>query len=137
MHSATVIIAYACADAFTRPALLWLHANGRHIVALRFAGHRTTKMLGPCCAKSLTGFKENATSDNIVVVPCKWTQPVGPNNVACWWEFEITLIKLLINSGKRNEIRFMTKTKITGDHYIHVGLTSCERNEENTFFYVA
>ena len=32
--------------------------------------------------KSLTDFILCATSANIVVVPCKWTQHVGPNNVA-------------------------------------------------------
>ena len=40
-----------------------------------------------CCVrlhgpKSLTGFKLYATSANIVVVPCKQMQHVGPNNVA-------------------------------------------------------
>ena len=40
-----------------------------------------------CCIclhgpKSLTGFKLYATSAKIVVVPCKWTQHVGPNTVA-------------------------------------------------------
>ena len=39
-------------------------------------------MHGP---KSLTGFKQCATSANIVVAPCKRTQHVGPNNVACCW----------------------------------------------------
>ena len=34
--------------------------------------------------KSLTGFKLYATSANIVV-PCKRTQHVGPNNVTCCW----------------------------------------------------
>ena len=43
-----------------------------------------------CCVrlhgpKSLTGFKLCATSVNIVVVPCKRMQHVGPNNVACCW----------------------------------------------------
>ena len=43
-----------------------------------------------CCVclhepKSLTGFKLYATSANIVVVPCKRTQHVCPNNVACCW----------------------------------------------------
>ena len=43
-----------------------------------------------CCVrlyrpKRLTGFKLYATSANIVVVPCKRTQHVGPNNVACCW----------------------------------------------------
>ena len=41
-----------------------------------------------CCVrlhgpKRLTGFKKYATSANIVVVPCKRTQRVGPNNAAC------------------------------------------------------
>ena len=36
-------------------------------------------------SKSLTGFKLYATSANIVVVPCKRTQPVGRNNVGCCW----------------------------------------------------
>ena len=53
-------------------------------------------MLGPtmlrvagqqCCVrlhvpKSLTGFKLYATSANVVVILCKRTQHVGPNNVA-------------------------------------------------------
>ena len=36
----------ACGNVYTRPTLLWFHANGRNIVALRFAGHRTIEMLG-------------------------------------------------------------------------------------------
>ena len=40
------ILHSACADVFTRPTLLGLHANGRNIVALRFERHRTTEMLG-------------------------------------------------------------------------------------------
>ena len=40
------ILQGACADVFTRPTLLGFHANGRNIVALRFAGHRTIEMLG-------------------------------------------------------------------------------------------
>ena len=38
-------------------------------------------MYGP---KSLISFKRQATSANIVVVPCKRTQHVGPIKVACW-----------------------------------------------------
>ena len=43
-----------------------------------------------CCVrlhgpKSLIGFKLYAASANIVVVPRKRTQHVGPNNVACCW----------------------------------------------------
>ena len=43
-----------------------------------------------CCfrlhgPKSLTGFKLYATSANIVVVPCKRTQHIRPNNVVCCW----------------------------------------------------
>ena len=33
----------------------------------------------------MIGFKPYATSANIVMVPCKRTQHVGPNNVACCW----------------------------------------------------
>ena len=40
------ILQGACADVLTRPTLLGFHANGRNIVALRFAGHRTIEMLG-------------------------------------------------------------------------------------------
>ena len=40
------ILQGACSDVFTRPTLLGFHANGRNIVALRFAGHRTIEMLG-------------------------------------------------------------------------------------------
>ena len=43
-----------------------------------------------CCVhlhgpKSLTGFKLYTTTANIVVIPCKRTQHVGPNNVVCCW----------------------------------------------------
>ena len=40
------ILQGACADVFTRPTLLWSHANERNIVSLRFAGYRTKEMLG-------------------------------------------------------------------------------------------
>ena len=40
------ILQGACADVSARLTLLAFHANGRNIVALRFAGHRTTEMLG-------------------------------------------------------------------------------------------
>ena len=40
------ILQGACADVFTRPTLLGFHTNGRNILALCFAGHRTTEMLG-------------------------------------------------------------------------------------------
>ena len=69
----------ACADVFTRPTLLWCHANGRNIVALLFAGHRTTEMLGPVRSKvwPVPNFTQQVpTSANIVVVPCKRTQQV-------------------------------------------------------------
>ena len=63
----------ARAQTFSRgqhwPTLLRFHVNGRNIVALRFAGHRTIEMLG-----SVTGFKLYATSAIIVAVPCKRTQ---------------------------------------------------------------
>ena len=68
------------------------HANGcnksQHCcVLLRVFGQQCCvcvrlEMQGP---KSLTGFKLYATSANIVVVPCKRMQHVGPNNVACCW----------------------------------------------------
>ena len=35
----------ACAEIFTRPTLLRLHANGRNLVALRFADHRTIEIM--------------------------------------------------------------------------------------------
>ena len=61
------------------------HANGRN------KSQYCYMLLGvfgqQCCVrlhghKSLTGFKLYATSANNVVVPCKRTQHVGPNNVA-------------------------------------------------------
>ena len=66
------------------------HANGcnksQHCcVLLRVFGQQCcvwVRLQGP---KSLTGFKLYATSANIVVVPCKRMQHVGPNNVACCW----------------------------------------------------
>ena len=50
--------------------------------------------------KSLTGFKLYATSANIVVVPCKRTQQVGPNNVACCWPKMLRPFPWPINEGK-------------------------------------
>ena len=66
------------------------HANGRnksqHRCVLTLLGvfgeQCCIRLYGP---KSLTDFKLYATSANIVVVPCKRTQHVGPNNVACYW----------------------------------------------------
>ena len=88
MHSGTAILKKrlrcTCTDVFTRPTLLWFHANGRNVVAQRFAGHRTIVMLR-LVAPKLTGFKLYVTSANIVVVPCKRTQHVGPDNVASSW----------------------------------------------------
>ena len=83
----------ACADVFTRPTFLGFHANGRNIVALRFAGHRTIEMLGlNCWNKSLTGFKLYAISANKCQHCCGSMQTdatshniVGPNNVGCCW----------------------------------------------------
>ena len=66
---------------FMRPALLWLHAKGCNIVVLWFTSHRTIEMLGPVALK-LDRFQ--TVRDNIVVVPCKWMQHVGPNNVVCF-----------------------------------------------------
>ena len=96
MHSGTVILprlrlfvkirlqcACACADVFMRPTLLWLHANGCNIVALRFAFHKTKEMLG-LVARPVSNYMQQ--SANIVGVPCKRTQHVGPNNVACCWQ---------------------------------------------------
>ena len=65
-------------------------ANGSNIVALRFGDHRTTtKKVGSCWRKSLTGFKlcaatpnnpeQHAASCNRV---CRPTQHVTTNNVA-------------------------------------------------------
>ena len=81
------------------PTLLRFHANGRNKsqhcwaqqcwVLLANNEHRV-HLRGP---KSLTGFKLNARSANIVVVPCKWTQQVttllGPTMLGvvgqqCW-----------------------------------------------------
>ena len=58
------------------PTLLWFHANGRNIVALRFAGQRTIEM-------SVVVTQKVSKSAVVVVDPCKRTQHVGPNNVAC------------------------------------------------------
>ena len=88
MHSGTVILKKrlqcACTDVFTRPTLLWFHANRGNVVAQRFAGHRTIVILR-LVAPKLTGFKLYVLSANIVVVPCKRTQHVGPDNVASSW----------------------------------------------------
>ena len=58
-------------------------ATGHNIVACCW-GFLANNELRPF-AKSLTGFKLYATSANIVVILCKRTQHVGPNNVACCW----------------------------------------------------
>ena len=78
------------------PTLLRFHANGRNIVALRFAGHRTIEMLrlvGPKVLPVSNCTQQVLTSANIVVVPCKPTQQVatllGPTMLGvvgqqCW-----------------------------------------------------
>ena len=73
------ILQGACTDVFTRPTLLGFHANGRNIVALRFASHRTIEMLGlvwPKVWPVSNCTQQVPTSANIVVVPCKRTQQV-------------------------------------------------------------
>ena len=71
-----------CADVFKRPTFVSMQM-GASIVALRFTGHRTIEILSLVVPKvSVAGFKLYATSANIVVVPCKRTQHVGPNNAA-------------------------------------------------------
>ena len=79
------------------PTLLRFHANGRNIVALLFAGHRTIEMLGLVVPKVWpvsNCTQQVPTSANIVVVPCKQTQQIdtiflGPKMLGvvgqqCW-----------------------------------------------------
>ena len=76
--------------------------TSHNIVAWFFGQQCCVRLHGP---KSLPGFKLYATSANIVVVPCKQMQHVGPNNVVCWpamlypfaWGFKI-LYKWLLGS---------------------------------------
>ena len=64
------------------------HANGHnksqhcYVLLGAFGQQCCVRLHGP---KILTGFKLYATRANIVVVPCKRAQHVGPNNVACCW----------------------------------------------------
>ena len=62
---------------FHEANIVVVHANRGNVVAQRFAGHRTIVMLD-IVAPKLTGFKLYVLSANIVVVPCKRTQHVGP-----------------------------------------------------------
>ena len=75
------------------------HANERnksqHCCVL-LANNVASVLSGP---KTLNGFKLYATSANIVVVPCKRTQHVGPNNVACCWP---TMLRLFVLSGPKS-----------------------------------
>ena len=100
------------------------HANGRNRL------QHCCVLLGFFCQQCLIGFKLYATSANIVVVPCKRTQHVGPNSVACCWPamlrpFAGTLIffffmpftfetALLVGAGIITKIR----TKATTLHVI-------------------
>ena len=65
------------------PTLLRFHANGRNILALRFAGHRTIEMLGLVGPKvwpvSNNKCQQVPTSANIVVATCKRRQQVAIN----------------------------------------------------------
>ena len=70
----------AYADVFTWPTLLWSHANRRNIVAVRFACHRTTEMLG------LVGSKVWPVSNCTQQVPTLlWFHANGRNKSQhCW-----------------------------------------------------
>ena len=81
------------------PTLLWFHANGRNMLRttmLRVVGQQCCVLLANNVASVCMGLKvwpvsnctqqmQVPTSANIVVIPCKRTQHVGPNNVACCW----------------------------------------------------
>ena len=55
--------------------------------------------VGICCVNNLTSFKLYGTNANIVVVPCKRTQHVGPNNVACCWQTILRPFGWTVNSS--------------------------------------
>ena len=79
---------------------------------LRVAGQQCcVRLHGP---KNLTGFKLYATSTNIVVAPCKRTQHVGPNNIACCWPtmlrpFARALRPRPYEAGYFRKLRFFSK----------------------------
>ena len=92
MHSGTVILPFILCKLCN--ALAQTFSRGQRCCGSMQTGatccatlHRSQKIrnVGTCCAKSSTGFKLYATSANSVVAPCKRTQHVGPNNVACCW----------------------------------------------------
>ena len=85
------------------------HANGRNVVLVRFAGHRTIKMLG-WLLQHLTDFKLYAASANIVVVPCKRTQHLGPNIVACCWPYNVASVCMgLMGNGSLFQVVFVER----------------------------
>ena len=51
MHSGTVVLAMPVHRSFDEANIVVAHANGRKIVALRFAGHRTIEMLALVASK--------------------------------------------------------------------------------------
>ena len=94
------------------------HANGRNksqyccVLLGVFRQQCCVRLHGP---KNLTGFKLYATNANIVVVPCKRTQHVGPNSVAsvcmalyqiAWWLFHLQAI--VMSPTDRRTFRWRT-----------------------------
>ena len=61
-----------------------------------FGQQYSIRLHGP---KSLTVFKLYVTNANIVVVPCKQMQHVGPNNVVCCWP---TMLRPFVSWDLRN-----------------------------------
>ena len=64
-------------------------------------------------SKSLTGFKLYAISDNIVVVPCKQTQRVRPNNVA---SICITSLAIIFKKVSNLYFNMVNSSAITNIH---------------------
>ena len=80
-------------------AIVKFHAiernKSQHCCVL-LANNVASVLSGP---KTLNGFKLYATSANIVVVPCKRTQHIRPNNVACCWP---TMLRLFVLSWPKS-----------------------------------
>ena len=65
-----------------------LMQTGATLLRYATAGHRTKEMLGLVAPKACSisnSPQQEPTSTNIVVVPCKRMQHVGPNNAVCCW----------------------------------------------------
>ena len=83
MHSGTVIL-----KIIAMRVLKHFHETNIVVICATLRRLQINKNVGTCCVKvrPVSNYTQQVpTNANIVVVPCKRTQHVGPSNVACCW----------------------------------------------------